>query len=94
MHKELVATKEGAITGEEKLREKIAQLYGYIMFYKGKPTDSQMVRLNDLEKEVNVKNESLQKIKQTDLVKLNKSLAKAGKEKIKVITKEEYFKEK
>lgn len=93
MHKELVATKEGNITGEEKLREKIAQMYGYIVFYKGKPTDSQMARLNDLEKEMNVQNESLQKIKQTELVKLNKLLVKAGKEEIKVITKEEYFKE-
>ena len=34
-----------------------------------------------------------QKIKQTDLVKLNKLLVKAGKEEIKVISKKEYFKE-
>ena len=93
LHKTLVATKEGAITGEEQLREKIAQMYGYIMFYGGKPTDSQIERLNDLEKEVSVQNESLQKIKQSELVKLNKLLVKAGKEEIKVITKEEYFKE-
>ena len=91
MHKELVATKEGNITGEKQLREKIAQLYGYVMFYKGKPTDSQMLRLNDLEKEVNGKNEILQKIIQTDLSRLNKRL---GKEEIKVTTRKEYFKEK
>ena len=67
-------------------------MYGYVLFYNGKPTDSQIARLNDLEKEVNVQNESLQKTKQTDLVKLNKLLVKAGKEEIKAISKEEYFK--
>ena len=40
-----------------------------------------------------VKNESLQKIKQAELVKLNKLLVKVGKKEIKVISKEEYFKE-
>jgi photosystem II stability/assembly factor-like uncharacterized protein len=93
MHKELVATKEGGITGEEKLREKLAQMYGYILFYKGRPTDSQIARLNDLETEVLQQEAALNKIKQTELEKINKLLKKSGQETIKVITKEEYFKE-
>jgi len=98
MHKELVATKEGKITGEEKLREKLTQIYGNILFYKGRPTDSQIARLNDLETEVLQQENALDKIKQTELEKINKLLEnklleKSGQETIKVITKEEYFKE-
>ena len=94
LHKELVATKEGAITGEEQLREKLAQIYGYILFYKGRPTDSQIARLNDLEDQVLLKEDELEKLKQANLEKINKLLKKSGKDAIKVITKEEYFKEK
>ncbi len=93
MHKELVATKEGAITGEKKLREKLAQLYGYILFYKGRPTNSQIERLNDLENEVLQKENDLNKMKQEDLLKINKLLEKSEIDIINVITKEEYFKE-
>jgi hypothetical protein len=40
-----VATKEGgAITGEERLREFLAGLYGDVNGYEGRPTDSQVAR--------------------------------------------------
>ncbi|MBN1253148.1 MAG: hypothetical protein JXR51_13060 [Bacteroidales bacterium] len=93
LHKELVATKEGDITGEEKLREKISQLYGYIMFYKGKPTDSQVQRLKDLEKIIEQKNNYLNDLINNDLAKINKSLLNEKKSEIKIISKEDYFKE-
>jgi len=41
----IVATKEGGmITGEERLREFLADLYGDVNSYEGRPTDSQAAR--------------------------------------------------
>jgi hypothetical protein len=41
----IVATKEGGmITGEERLREFLAELYGDVNSYEGRPTDSQAAR--------------------------------------------------
>jgi hypothetical protein len=41
IRKQIVATKEGgAITGEERLREHMDQLYGALMSYEGKPADT------------------------------------------------------
>src|ERR1035438_1945307 len=39
----IVATKEGGmVTGEERLREFLAELYGDLTSYEGRPTDSQV----------------------------------------------------
>jgi len=92
LHKKLVATKEGNITGEEQLREKIATLYGYVLFFKGRPTDSQIARINDLEKEVDLINQKLQKTIQKEVEKLNKAIVKSKGDAIKLISKEEYLK--
>lgn len=93
LHKKLVATKEGNITGEEQIREKLASLYGYVLFYKGKPTDSQIRGIEALEKEINLINEKLQKIIKTDLEKINQAIVKSGNEVIRLISKEDYLKE-
>jgi hypothetical protein len=50
--KQLAATKEGGLTGEVKLREKILEVYGGINGYSGKPTESQIAQLGALRKEV------------------------------------------
>ena len=43
LRKKIVATKEGGmITGEERLREFLAELYGSVVGYEGRPTDSQV----------------------------------------------------
>ncbi len=50
---EVVATKEGgAITGEERLREYLAGLYGDISSYEGRPTASQVERADALGREL------------------------------------------
>ena len=41
LHKSLVATREGRITGEEQLREKLGVLYGAVNGYDGRPSESQ-----------------------------------------------------
>src|SRR5207244_12764254 len=52
MRKKIVATTEGgAITGEERIREKTTQLYGAVLNYEGRPGDNQMARINSLKTE-------------------------------------------
>jgi photosystem II stability/assembly factor-like uncharacterized protein len=49
----IVATKEGGmITGEERLREFLTELYGDVNFYEGRPTDSQAARGDVLGREL------------------------------------------
>jgi hypothetical protein len=49
LRKKFVATREGgAITGEERLREYLANLYGDVNSYEGKPSQTQMERADAL----------------------------------------------
>jgi hypothetical protein len=49
IRKKIVATKEGgAITGEERIREKTSQLYGAVVFYEGRPADYYLARIDSL----------------------------------------------
>ncbi len=49
IRKKIVATKEGgAITGEERIREKTSQLYGAVVFYEGRPADYYVTRIDAL----------------------------------------------
>src|SRR5262249_28332955 len=51
--KKIVATKEGgAITGEERLRENLADLYGNVSGYEGRPTQTQVERADVLAREM------------------------------------------
>jgi hypothetical protein len=52
VRKKIVATKEGgAVTGEERIREKTSQLYGALVFYEGKPADYYIARIDSLSHE-------------------------------------------
>ncbi|MCD4789596.1 MAG: hypothetical protein K8R37_06300, partial [Bacteroidales bacterium] len=94
LHKELVATKTGiAITGEEKLREKIADIYSAVLSYQGKPTQSQIKRLKNLSNQVNEKRVFVDEIMKEELPGLDKQLAKEDIEGFKIITKEEFLEE-
>jgi hypothetical protein len=53
LRSKIVATKEGgAITGEERLREFLAGLYGDVNGYEGRPTNSQTARADALSREL------------------------------------------
>jgi photosystem II stability/assembly factor-like uncharacterized protein len=53
MRKKIVATTEGgAITGEERIREKTSALYGAVLNYEGRPGDYQIARIDSLKKEL------------------------------------------
>jgi photosystem II stability/assembly factor-like uncharacterized protein len=92
LHKTLVATKEGAITGEEQLRERIVELYGWVSQYGGRPTQSLLDRIPVLEKEIETSNAAFQAIIGKGLSDVNARLAGKKLEPIKVMTKEEYDK--
>ena len=54
MRKKIVATKEGGmITGEQRLREYVAELYGTVNDYEGRPTQMQADRADSLAHELN-----------------------------------------
>ncbi len=54
MRKKIVATKEGGmITGEQRLREYVAELYGTVNDYEGRPTQMQADRADSLARELN-----------------------------------------
>src|SRR5581483_8833905 len=52
IRKKIVATTEGgAITGEERIREKTSELYGALMDYEGRPADYYVTRIDSLSHE-------------------------------------------
>jgi len=53
LRRKIVATKEGgAITGEERLREFLSNLYGDVVGYEGRPSQTQMDRADSLAREL------------------------------------------
>ncbi len=92
LRKTLVATKEGRITGEERLREQIGWVYGQIVSYYGKPTDSQMERIESLKSELEKAKKSAEDIYTNYLQKVNSELQKAGLNKIELVARGEFDK--
>ncbi len=86
----LVATKKGAITGEEKLREKLGELYGAVNRYDGRPTDSQLDRKTILEAQLEKAEERFHALVEDELAALNSSLQRAGLEPVTVLSREEW----
>jgi hypothetical protein len=77
MRRKIVATKEGgAITGEERIREKTSSLYGDLTNYEGRPADYQLARIDSLKKELGDVESEFEAFVTKDLATLNKSLAK------------------
>lgn len=88
----LVATKEGRITGEEQLRERLGDLYTAICFYNGKPTDSQLERVNGLETELKDAETKAENIYKEYLSKVNIELKGKGAKEIILMTRDEFDK--
>lgn len=75
IRKKIVATKQGgAITGEQRLREHMDDLYGAIMSYDGKPTDYQLARIDTLKRELGDVQKQFDDFATSDLVKVNGAL--------------------
>ena len=80
----IVATKEGGmITGEERIRELLGQLYGSVNSYEGRPADYQVARADSLGRELDDVGVDFQKLTQKELPGINSGL---GKKKLEAIT--------
>ena len=87
IRRKIVATKEGgAITGEERIREKTTHLYGELDLYAGRPADYQLARIDSLKKELGDVEAEFDKLLAKELPTVNKSLAKQKLQPITPIT--------
>jgi len=85
-----VATGDGFIGGDEKLREHLGNLYGNVVGYEGRPSPSQLARLENLELQVADVEKSFAGFVGRELVAINRLLAGAKQEELKVATREEW----
>ncbi len=77
LRKKIVATKEGgAITGEERLREFLSDLYGNVNFYEGRPSQTQTERAEALSRELADVVKSFDEWLAKELAGLNSELTK------------------
>lgn len=93
LRSKIVATKEGGmITGEERIREHIGQLYGAVTGYDGKPTDYQVARNDSLAHELQDVLDDFQKLTQKELSGINAGLKKKKMEVINVLAEGDWQK--
>jgi photosystem II stability/assembly factor-like uncharacterized protein len=93
LRSKIVATKEGGmITGEERIRELLGQLYGSVNGYEGRPADYQAARADSLAHELQDVIDDFQKQTQKDLPTVNAALKKKKAEPITVLTEADWQK--
>lgn len=79
LRKEIVATKEGgAITGEERLREHMDQLYGGLIGYEGKPADTLIAYTGVLERRLAKLESDFAALRDGPLAEVNAALKAKG----------------
>lgn len=91
LRKKIVATTEGgAITGEERIREKTTQLYGELVGYEGRPGDYQVARIDSLTKDLKDVTDSFDALVAKDLDAVNKSLTQKKIKEIHPLTRSQW----
>jgi photosystem II stability/assembly factor-like uncharacterized protein len=91
LRKKIVATKEGGmITGEERLRENLADLYGYVVFYEGRPSQAQVERTDAIGRELADVVSDFAAWTARELTGLNAALAAKHVDAIRLLTREEW----
>jgi len=94
LRSKIVATKEGgAITGEERLREHLGQLYGDVNGYEGRPADYQVARAESLEHELEDVIADFRKLTDKQLSAINADLKKKKLEAISVLSETDWTKQ-
>jgi photosystem II stability/assembly factor-like uncharacterized protein len=93
IRKKIVATKEGgAITGELRIREKTAQIYGALVFYEGRPADYYVARTDSLKRELDDVTKEFDSFTARDLQQVSAPLAKKQLQPVRELTREEWEK--
>jgi hypothetical protein len=93
LRRKIVATKEGgAITGEERLRENLSDLYGNVVFYEGRPSQAQAERTDALARELADVVKDFDAWLAKELAGINAALVKKKLEPIKPLTREDWEK--
>ena len=82
------------ITGEERIRELIGELYGDVTGYEGRPTDYQVARTESLGHELQDVIDDFQKLTQKELPGINASLKKKKLETITALSEADWQKKK
>ncbi|PYQ51290.1 MAG: sialidase [Acidobacteria bacterium] len=93
LRKKIVATKEGGmITGEERLRENLGDLYGNVIFYEGRPTQMQQMRTDALTRELADVVKDFDAWSSREIARINADLAKKNLAAIQPLTREQWEK--
>jgi hypothetical protein len=91
LRKKIVATKEGGmITGEERLRENLTDLYSNLVFYDGGPTQTQIERADALARELGDVQRDFDAWATRDLAGINVALRGRKLEPIALITRQQW----
>ncbi len=94
LRSKIVATKEGGmITGEERIREHVGELYGDINQYEGRPTDYQAARADSLAHELQDVIDDFNKLAAAQLPAINDGLKKQHMAPITLLNEAEWLKE-
>jgi photosystem II stability/assembly factor-like uncharacterized protein len=93
LRSKIVATKEGGmITGEERIRELLGQLYGAVNGYEGPPADYQAARADSLAHELEDVINDFRKLTQKELTAINAALKKKKLEAISALPEADWQK--
>jgi len=93
LRSKIVATKEGGmITGEERIRELLGQLYGTVNGYEGRPAEYQAARSESLAHELQDVIDDFQKLTEKELPGVNAAIKKKKAEPITVLTEADWQK--
>lgn len=91
LRKKIVATKEGGmITGEERLRENLTDLYGNVIFYDGRPSQMELDRTDAIGHELSDVAAAFDAWSAKDLAALNTELAAKSLKPVVVMTRAEW----
>jgi len=91
LRKKIVATKEGgAITGEQRLREYLTELYSSVIYYEGRPTQMQVMRADAIARELGDVVRDFDAWSAKELNGLNSALAAKQLTPIKVLARSEW----
>jgi photosystem II stability/assembly factor-like uncharacterized protein len=91
LRKKIVATKEGGmVTGEERLRENLSDLYGNVAGYEGRPSQTQVQRGDAIARELADISRDFDTWAGKQLGGLNSAVTKKSLEPLKVLTRDEW----